>query len=61
MKAEELEKLRHKHRMLEIETEMNSKIRHEKLKFDLSCQLQRIRNADITRQVHNKAAGRHGG
>lgn len=50
----ELEKLRHKNKMLEIETERKARIEVEKLKFDYHMQLQRIKTAEIKRAIDRK-------
>ena len=51
----ELEKLRHKNKMLEIETERKAREEIEKLKFDQQMQLQRIKSAEIRRAIDRKA------
>ena len=54
MKPEDIEKLRHKNRMKEIEAEEQAKINVAKVKFDYDCQMQRIRSAEIRKTQHRK-------
>ena len=51
----ELEKLKHKNKMLEIEAEKKARIEVENLKFDRSMELQRIKSAEIRRAIDRKA------
>ena len=59
MKPEELEKLRHKNRIIEIKADLDARIKAEEIKFDLACQLQRIRNADIRRTIDRRQGDIH--
>lgn len=44
-----LEKLRHKNKMEEIETERKARLEVEAIKFDYLKQMQRIKSAEINR------------
>ena len=54
-KEKELIELAHEYKMIEIEAEKKARIEVERLKFDLSLQLHRLKRADIERQI--KARG----
>ena len=49
MTKKDLIDLEHKYKMQEIKLERDARLEVEAKKFDYSCQLQRIRNADIKR------------
>jgi len=51
MKEEELEKLKHKNKMKQIEAKKKAEIEIEDLKFGHALQQQRIRSADIRRTI----------
>lgn len=50
----EFENLRHKNRMLEIETEKLAKIECLKIGFDFKLQLQRIKSAEIRKNQERR-------
>jgi len=50
----ELEELRHKNRMEEIDVETKSRKELEAIKFDYQMQLQRIRTAEIRKSQERK-------
>ena len=54
MKDKELIELEHKYRMEEIETKRKADIEVEKMKFDFTKQIQRIKSADIQRTMQRK-------
>lgn len=51
----ELEKLRHKNKMIEIEAETKGRKEIEDLKHDLQMQQQRIKSAEIKRVIDRKS------
>jgi len=51
----EVEKLRHKNRMLEIQTEREAKIEVARLNHDFHMQQQRIKTAEIRKAIDRKA------
>jgi len=51
----ELEELRHKNRLEEIEAERKAKLEVEKAKFDYQLSIHRLKRADIKRTIHEKA------
>ena len=50
----DVEKLRHKNRMLEIQTEREAKIEVIRLSHDLNMQQQRVKTAEIKRSIDRK-------
>jgi len=51
----ELEEIRHKNRMEEIEAEKQAKLEVEKAKYDYKLSLHRLKRADIKRTIQEKA------
>ncbi len=52
----ELIELEHKYKMQEIQAEKEAKLETEAKRFDFSCQIQRIKNADIKRSRERKVS-----
>jgi hypothetical protein len=50
----DVEDLRHENRCVEIEMEKKAKLLVENIKFDHQCQIQRIRSAEIKRNIKAK-------
>lgn len=56
----EIEDIKHKYKMLQLETEKKDRIDIEKIKFDFDLQLQRIKSAEIRKNVERKMFKRFG-
>jgi hypothetical protein len=54
MKTKELIELEHKYRMEEIEAKRKADLEVEKTKFDYQLQVQRIRSAEIRKNIDKK-------
>lgn len=50
----DLEKFKHKNKMLEIKTEKEAKLEFLKLDFDYKLQLQRIKSSEIRKNFERK-------
>jgi len=53
-KEKEIEQLKHKNRMEEIETKRKAEIEVENLKFNHALELQRIKAAEIRKSIDRK-------